>query len=312
MANIGDLLQSRQEQKEQWKENKQAEREELSAIIDNGLDEVTGSAGKFVQYLRMQAKIPAYGASNTILIMAQRPGVTEVRSMRQWNKLGRSINRGESGIKILVPEEYSYQQKVERRDDYSGEVYTEQVHREGRGYKVGRVFDLLQTNGRLAPRHPELAEGTHQLDAGLRALLDLSPAPVVSRETLAQPARYDEQNAVIFVQPEAGGGEMFRALAAEIGHARIHDGGRFQDYRREDFSLDADSVSFILCQRFGVQTPTPDFSQVSELYGGLEKEDKRMFLDGIQSLAEKLGNRVEREVSPQQQARTAPDFRRGR
>ena len=184
MANIGDLLQSRQEQKEQWKENKQAEREELSAIIDSGLDEVTGSAGKFVQYLRMQARTPAYGASNTILIMEQRPGATEVRSMRQWNKLGRSINRGESGIKILVPEEYSYQQKVEHQDQISGEVYTEEIHREGRGYKVGRVFDLSQTNGRLVSRRPELAEGTPQLDAGLRVLLDLSPAPVLSGETI--------------------------------------------------------------------------------------------------------------------------------
>ena len=89
MANIGDLLQSRQEQKEQWKENKQAEREELSAIIDNGLDEVTGSAGKFVQYLRMQAKIPAYGASNTILIMAQRPDRKSTRLNSSHLKLSR-------------------------------------------------------------------------------------------------------------------------------------------------------------------------------------------------------------------------------
>ena len=65
-----------------------------------------------------------------------------------WNRLGRSVNRDENGMKIRVSDTYV-------KDG-----------REYHGYKIGRVFDVTQTHGKACLLY------TSKTQKGLQAKID--------------------------------------------------------------------------------------------------------------------------------------------
>lgn len=91
--------------------------------------------------------------------MAQNPEITYINSLEVWNRLGRSVNRDENGMKIRVSDTYV-------KDG-----------REYHGYKIGRVFDISQTHGKAGVPALSLKDNTPEMDAALRRLLDSSPFP---------------------------------------------------------------------------------------------------------------------------------------
>ena len=46
--------------------------------------------------------------------------------------------------------------------------------------------------------------------------------------------------------------------------------------------MDAESVSYMLCRNFGVETPQPDVSRVGQVFDGMEVQDRRRVLDSLQ------------------------------
>ena len=130
MAKLDDLIQQKQQRDEDWKAKKTAEREELGQLSDDAVMRVTSEPGAYLHYLDTQAINPRYSASNVMLAMAQNPDITYINSLEVWNRLGRSVNRDENGMKIRVSDTYV-------KDG-----------REYHGYKIGRVFDVTQTHGK--------------------------------------------------------------------------------------------------------------------------------------------------------------------
>ena len=102
MAKLDDLIQQKQQRDEDWKAKKTAEREELGQLSDDAVMHVTSEPGAYLHYLDTQAINPRYSASNVMLAMAQNPEITYINSLEVWNRLGRSVNRDENGMKIRV------------------------------------------------------------------------------------------------------------------------------------------------------------------------------------------------------------------
>ena len=71
-------------------------------------------------------------------------------------------------------------------------------------------------------------------------------------------------------------------------------------YTREDCAMDAESVSYMLCRNFGVETPQPDVSRVGQVFDGMEVQDRRGVVDSLQKYFRKLQNDIQREISPQE------------
>lgn len=162
-----------------------------------------------------------------MLAMAQNPEITYINSLEVWNRLGRSVNRDENGMKIRVSDTYV-------KDG-----------REYHGYKIGRVFDVTQTHGKAGVPALSLKDNTPEMDAALRRLLDSSPVPVVTSSTMYQDAVYDPKTQSITVSSRLIDSKIFAALSREIVHAGIHDHGRYPYYTREDCAMDAESVSYM-------------------------------------------------------------------
>ena len=282
MAKLDDLIQQKQQRDEDWKAKKTAEREELGQLSDDAVMRVTSEPGAYLHYLDTQAINPRYSASNVMLAMAQNPEITYINSLEVWNRLGRSVNRDENGMKIRVSDTYV-------KDG-----------REYHGYKIGRVFDVTQTHGKAGVPALSLKDNTPEMDAALRRLLDSSPVPVVTSSTMYQDAVYDPKTQSITVSSRLIDSKIFAALSREIVHAGIHDHGRYPYYTREDCAMDAESVSYMLCRNFGVETPQPDVSRVGQVFDGMEVQDRRGVVDSLQKYFRKLQNDIQREISPQE------------
>ena len=106
MAKLDDLIQQKQQRDEDWKAKKTAEREELSQLSDDAVMRVTSEPNAYLRYLDTQAINPQYSAANVMLAMAQNPDITYINSLENWGRLGRSVNREETGLKIRVSDPY--------------------------------------------------------------------------------------------------------------------------------------------------------------------------------------------------------------
>lgn len=288
MSKLDMLIQQKQQRDEDWKAKKTAEREELSQLSDDAVLNTTTDPEAYLSYLDTQAINPRYSASNILLAMAQNPDITHVNSLEVWGRPGRSVNRDESGLKIRVSDTYV-------KDG-----------REYHGYKIGRVFDISQTHGKASIPALTLKDNTPEMDAALRRLLDSSPVPVVTNGTMYQDAFYDPTAQSIMVSTRLSDSKTFAALAREIVHASIHDHGRYPYYSREDCSMDAESVSYMLCRNFALETERPDVNRVGQAFDGMEVQDRRSVLDSLQKMFRKLQNDIQREISPQERKQPEP------
>ena len=283
MAKLDDLIQQKQQRDEDWKAKKTAEREELGQLSDDAVMHVTSEPGAYLHYLDTQAINPRYSASNVMLAMAQNPEITYINSLEVWNRMGRSVNRDENGMKIRVSDTYV-------KDG-----------REYHGYKIGRVFDISQTHGKAGVPALSLKDNTPEMDAALRRLLDSSPVPVVTSSTMYQDAVYDPKTQSITVSSRLIDSKIFAALSREIVHAGIHDHGRYPYYTREDCAMDAESVSYMLCRSYGVPCDRPKPVGLVEMFDGLEARDRMGVIADFQQTFAAQRASIQRGLAPQQQ-----------
>ena len=289
MAKLDDLIQQKQQRDEDRKAKKTAEREELSQLSDDAVMRVTSEPNAYLHYLDTQAINPRYSAANVMLAMAQNPDITYINSLESWGRLGRSVNREETGLKIRVSDPYVKDGR--------------QYH----GYKIGRVFDITQTHGKAGPPAMTLRDNTPEMDAALRRLLDSAGVPAVTNDAMYQDAFYDPKTQSIVVSTRLNDSKTFAALAREIVHAGIHDHGRYPYYSREGCAMDAECVSYMLCRNFGVDTPQPNVSGVRQAFDGMEAQDRRSVVDSLQKYFRKLQRDIQREISPQERKQPEQD-----
>ncbi|MFA1544580.1 toprim domain-containing protein [Actinomadura monticuli] len=107
----------------------------LHGITDHMVARLAGGHLPWDEWLEQASCHGRYGFTNTLLIPAQRPTATDVRSYDAWQKRGRQVRRGETGIRIIST----------------------------RG-RARTVFDIDQTDGEAIAREPTSpSEGLHRL-----------------------------------------------------------------------------------------------------------------------------------------------------
>ena len=241
--------------------------------------EIATNPEAYARYLSMQGDNPMYSAGNIALAMIQDPQATMFATTDRWRTLGRNVAEMEksSGIQIFA------RSPLEK------------------GYTLTND-DITQTTGRDVKR-TELKNGTPGMETALATLLNYSVVPVVVDNDLPTPAFYDSQSMELAIQPNYPDNEAFAAIATEIALARFHNKGANTGYNREECTLDADSVSYILCRRFGIDRNPPDLSNLGDLYEGWDAQDVRQALTSIQEMSKQIGGAIERDTAPKQYGR---------
>ena len=283
MANISELIRSKAEGDQARQSARKMERENLSTMRDAALGEITDKPEKYQQFLTLLGDNIGCSAGNVALTMVQLPHATKIGTTDYWHKLGRYVADEEMsrGAKVFVPS---------RNANF-------------RGYFMGDYYDVSQTTGRPIRETAPLENDSNRMEVALAALMNKSPVDVSEDTDLSAPAYYNPADLTLYINPEYTDSEVFSALATEIAYARVHDRGRNSDYDRAENKLDAESIGYMICRRFGVDCPTPDASQVKELYEGYEGADISDTLEALRSAARDLGDAVDRAIQPRQQER---------
>lgn len=73
----------------------------LSQMLSSKTQEIVSSPGKYTAFLQTAARNYKYGFQEQVLIHTQRPDATACAEIGVWNRLGRWVNRGATGIALL-------------------------------------------------------------------------------------------------------------------------------------------------------------------------------------------------------------------
>lgn len=286
MADLAAIIQEKNLSDTQWRENRQMKRDNITSIQDAGIVQITSDPDTYARYLNMQADNPTYSPGNIALVMEQMPEATIFGTQERWRSMGRFVVDSEqlSGVSIFA-----------RSPD-------------GKGYSIADAYDIGQTGGRAMKAPYQLQDGSKEMETALKILLNYSKVPPTVSEELPIPAYYDPQSLSLLINPNYADSEAFAAIAAEVAHSRFHNKGYNGDYLKAESDLDAQSVSYILCRRFGVSRDMPDVSRVPKLYEDWSVESRKSILDGMQDTSKNIGNSIEKSIAPQQ--RTIPHTRR--
>ncbi|MEG2931801.1 MAG: ArdC-like ssDNA-binding domain-containing protein, partial [Ruthenibacterium sp.] len=92
--------------KEEYAAQKQAEREAVWARVDTQTEAVLGSGEALKDFLDFTAKCNPQRTANLLLLHAQNPEATQVKTFEGWQEAGRSVQRGAEGYTFLLGQKY--------------------------------------------------------------------------------------------------------------------------------------------------------------------------------------------------------------
>ena len=269
MNNFDDLFEQRpqaeaapQKQKSQkerpkrqwWQVKEEKHRKEAYATLDKIFGEFSEGTGSMEAYLDVQSRFPFHSARNALLIEAKCPHAERIYDEKGWKDMGVTVLEEEKRLPIIILEPG----KAYRRED--GSV--------GQNFYAKEVFDISQTTA----RDEALPQVSYDDRLLLKGLIASSPVPIRAVEELPQGrgAVYDPEQNAILVKKGMDAPDIFRCVsleAANVQLAQSHEG-----YSREAEGYKAYAVSYMLCQRYGVDVKGYD---ISRLDGVLQGQDPR-------------------------------------
>ena len=280
--------------------------QELTDMLENGIRDVF-SSDKYKEMLAVMSKFHGYSVNNTMLIALQKPEATLVAGFNQWKKdFGRSVNKGEKGIKILAPCIYKKKEDEIKIDPVSGLPMLDEngkpVKEEGEktltGFKSVTVFDVSQTDGKPLPDLgvDELNGDIKDFDKLMDVLRDISPVPIKFAPIQGDAkGYYDLGDKSITIKEGMSDVQTVKTAIHEITHAKLHDldtvkakGDKPKDQNTRE--VEAESVAFTVCQHFGIDTSDYSFGYVAGWSSDKDTPELKSSLQTIHDTAAELIN----------------------
>lgn len=290
-------------------------KEEYIAVQKDKLNEVNHEIKKLAisyvtkpeqiaELLKFGAQFYNYSARNVMLIMSQNSGATYVQSFEKWKEAGYHVNKGQRGLKVLVPVTTTYIKVPGEKDEYIKlslapkklkELYkqhkVESIKKNY--YTVGNVFDISQTNcptekypefynmGYRNTDHDKLIEGIENY-----ATKELE-IPVFTNDINSISIRgyYLPSVKTITINHLLNSTEHLSTLTHELGHA-VMDHSTYasaEDKYRKEF--EADCFSIMLDNHLGIPITNSRQSHLAQNYRNMENDylskDKNFEFDEI-------------------------------
>ena len=274
--------------------------ERLKCVMDEleqGVKAVFTSAN-FYNYLKFLAKFHSYSANNCILIAMQKPDATLVAGYGDWlKKHHRYVRKGEKAIKILAPTPYKKKTEKEVVDEH-GNKSKEEVEVLVPAFKIVNVFDVSQTEGEPLPDlgMPDVTteNDVDGYDDFMSALHAISPFPIGFENIPGETQGYCHQvERRIAIQEDMSQLYTLKTTIHEIAHAVLHawpeDGKKPKDGpNRSTKEVQAESVAFVICRHYGLDTCDYSFTYIAGWSSGREVKELKASLEVIRSTAHDL------------------------
>ncbi len=291
--------------------------QEITAGLEQGIQGLFES-DRYAAYLRTLSRFPHYSVNNQMLIHMQKPDATLVAGFNKWREqFERHVKKGEKSIKIIAPTPLKKRIEEKKLDpdtklpvqDRDGKEVMEEKEVEIPMFRPVSVFDVSQTEGKPLPQlAADLHGDVRQFEVFMEALRRSSPVPVTFEMMQGRDGYFssDEQRIAI----RAGMSEVQTVSAAvhEIAHAKLHnyeqerqEAARGDDTRkppapkdRATEEVEAESVSYAVCQYYGIHTEENSFGYIASWSKGKELPELRASLETINKTASGLITDIDR------------------
>ena len=231
--------------------NKQTAKEAIAANVQTLIEQLEqGHSEGLTAYLTAMGRFHNYSFGNILETARQRPNATRVAGMYAWNQLGRKVNKGERGIRILAPVI-----GVRRKKDAEAEkdILT-QNQAVLVGFRSAYVFDVSQTEGKELPELSEHVTGN--VGEYRERLVDfiLSQGIQLEHKESIAPALGMSYGGRIAILPGQAAAEEFSTLVHELAHEMLHKAERRTATTKTVRETEAEAIAFVVGKTIGLST----------------------------------------------------------
>lgn len=300
-------------------EDKQKEIEELTSKMNEQIESYFVSEEALKEHLAFMSNFHNYSLRNTILIENQFMGAKAVGSFKFWQDKGISVQKGEKGIKILVPTPVEY---FKRNEDWVQTKFANAKEKEQlkKGeletqkklfFKVGHVFEYTQTNARekgmpvseifgqyhkdgIINNEKEMIAALHKISEKVGfEILEEPPKELGTAKGVAYP--YEKK---IALNPRNTAYENVTTLIHELAHAKLHTPDVRDSLTVAEREFQAEMVSYVVANRYGIDTEDFSLSYLASwTQQGKELNDKERLLNGVKETASEFIDVIDNHFS---------------
>lgn len=256
------------------------------------------------------------------MIAMQKPDATLLAGYSGWQKkFERHVKPGEHGIKIFAPAPVKVQIEREKKDpdtdlpelDENGDPVMETVEIKTPKFKVVTVFDVSQTDGKPLPslEIDELTGNVENYEPFFKALNRTSTVPI-SFEEMEDGANgyYSPVEKRIAIREGMSEAQTIKTTIHELAHSRLHDFDRSKSVAaearkdRNTKEVEAESVAYVVCQHFDIDTSDYSFGYVATWSADRELPELKASLQTIRDAAASLIDDIEQNLAEIQKEQT--------
>lgn len=283
---------------------------EILGKLETGIKELFSSE-KYMDYLKTMSKFHRYSFRNTLLIAMQKPDATLVAGFNTWaNNFERHVSKGEKGIRILAPAPFKVKKEMKKIDeltglpvlDKRGKPVMEEQEVTIPYFKVVNVFDISQTYGKEIPELlnvNELTGDVKDYEKFFSVLKEVSPYPIeIKKLGGCTKGLCDYSAKKIEINEGMSEIQNIKTAIHEITHAKLHERELTKldltaAKNRKTKEVEAESVAYVVCQHFGIDTSDYSFGYIAEWGTGREMPELKASLETINAAACELINKIE-------------------
>lgn len=282
--------------------------EEILTNLDTGIKNVYTS-DNWIKWLDFNSKFYSYSSRNRILIYLQMPYATNIASMSDWNKkFERQIIKGEGkkGIKILAPIENKFKTEEKVKDkngEYvieDGKIKTETKEHKFISFIPVSVYDISQTQGKPVPTlMTELRGEVLDYAEILLAIEKTIKTPLIFEGIKGGAKGYFSENIKtgekkVVIKEGMSEEQTIKTAIHEMTHFMLHNKDNLlnDDLDPQTKELQAESVAYLVCKEFNIDTSQYSFNYLASWSQGKENKLLQDNIDIIIKTSEQIKNEL--------------------
>lgn len=238
---------------------------------------VFSTENELSSFLDLMSKFPNYTATNLLLLSAQNPQASILKTFDEWDKEGYNIKKFQKGIKLF--------QFEGKKTDKNGKPYND--------FSIKNVFDIEQTDC-------DTKASPIPYDSKLlfTAMLKGTSTPIKPVEHEVLPSGYsayfDEKQNTILIAKDLPFCVQFNTLCCELLLSEIKS--RDRNYTRARYETDCICASYVISKKYGIDTSYFDLNNVCNIINNKDGVDIRKTIERIRSNVNSAVSRINTHI----------------
>lgn len=283
-------------------EEKKKEVDQLITSAEDKIQKCFDTPEQIKELVDYMSKFYNYSLRNAFLIQEQFLGALAVGSYTFWKEKGYAVNKGEKGIKILVPNKlsnYFINEKEEEVKVKNANVEEKKLIEQGNievkegkiVFNQGYVFDISQTNAKaedLPKIFPNrwLDGEVKDYDLMYKAMENI--AKKIGVEIIKPKEELGAVKGVSYpgtkevaLNPRNTQLQNIKTLIHELTHAKLHTMETRDNYSVNAKEFQAELSAYTVCKYFGLDTSEYSFRYIKSWTKDIELKDKEKLLNEV-------------------------------